>query len=349
MNWESRIVGADELRRYMPKRSAADFRSLVRALFAQQRTTWTMLREAVAELDEVQYKELYVRGAEVLAQFNPKRIVSTGANVEAAMIKGRPCFLCADNLPPEEMGVAFGDDLAVLCNPFPVLPRHLVISSRRHIPQEISGAGEHSFATMLDLARALGDEYFVLYNGPGCGASAPDHLHFQACERRLLPIIRDIEKWERQVSPDGSGIESFTLKNYRLNTLIARSIHREALAEWFEKSLELLAEVTGASTEPMLNVLATIDGERWTVISFPRSKHRPSCYYAEGEAKLTVSPAGIDLSGVLVVPQLDHFARISSEDVEKIYAEVTLEEERFNSWIQVLSGFGTHSSHNRTL
>src|SRR5215510_14054971 len=320
MSWEERIIGVDALRPYMSNESEPDFRGLVEGLARQQSETWPMLRDAVAGLARVEYKELSVRASEVLAQFNPQRIVSTAAKVDAAAIKRRPCFLCAENLPPEERGVAFGEDFVALYNPFPVLPRHLVITSRRHIPQAIEG----NFGTLLDLALDLGGEFFVVYNGAACGASAPDHLHFQACERKSPPIIREVETWERRSLSNDSGVETFTLKDYRLNALITRGNNRAALIEWFDMALRRLAEITGAESEPMINLVVTRDGDRWTVIVFPRGKHRPDRYFAEGDAKLTVSPAAIDLAGVLVVPQPDHFAKITERDVEEIYAEVTL-------------------------
>ena len=332
MSWQERVIGIEELRPYLLTKSEPDFRSLVEGLAEQQLATWPMLREAVAGLARVEYKKLSARGSEVLAQFNPQRIVSTAAKVDAAAIKQRPCFLCAENLPREERGIAFGEDFVALFNPFPVLPRHLVITSRRHIPQTIEG----NFGTLLDLARDLGGEFFAIYNGAACGASAPDHLHFQACERKSLPIIREIETWERRAVSNDSGIETFSLKDYRVNALIARGNDRGALTGWFEKSLRLLAELTGAESEPMINLVATRDGDRWTVIVFPRGKHRPDRYFAEGDAKLTVSPAAIDLSGVLVAPQPDHFARIMSRDVEEIYAEVTLGDKVFDALVASL-------------
>jgi hypothetical protein len=336
MSWEERVVGIEELRSHLPNKSTPDFRSLVEGLIDQQRATWPMLRDAVEGLAEVKYKQLSVKGSEVFAQFNPKRIVSTAATVDAATIKRRPCFLCPDNLPPEERGVEFGADFVALCNPFPVLPRHLVITSRQHIPQSIEG----NFGTMLDLARDSGESFFALYNGPACGASAPDHLHFQACERERLPIFRDIESWKRRVWPSDSGIEMFALEDYRLNALIIRGFQRDTLIRRFERALRLLAETTGAEAEPMVNLVATVNGNEWTVIVFPRSRHRPSCYDAEGDAKLTVSPAAIDLSGALVVPNPSHFDRIGSWDVEKIYTEVTLDRERFDSWLGKLTHKG---------
>ena len=330
MSWKERVVNIEELRPYLPNKSEPDFRGLVEGLAEQQLATWPMLRDAVAGLARVEYKRVRVRGSDVLAQFNPQRIVSTGAKVDAATIKQRPCFLCAENLPPEERGIAFGADFVALYNPFPVLPRHLVITSRRHIPQTIEG----NFGTLLDLALDLGGEFFVLYNGAACGASAPDHLHFQACARESAPIIPEIDTWVRRGLSKNSGVESFTLKDYRLNALVARGNDRLAVYEWFERALRRLAEITGAESEPMINLVVTRDGGRWTVIIFPRSKHRPDRYFADGDAKLTVSPAAIDLAGVLVVPQPDHFSKITSRDVEEIYAEVTLDNAVFDTWLR---------------
>jgi ATP adenylyltransferase/5',5'''-P-1,P-4-tetraphosphate phosphorylase II len=330
MSWKERVVDIEKLRPYLPNNSEPDFRGLVEGLAEQQLATWPMLRDAVAGLARVEYKKVRVRGSEVLAQFNPQRIVSTAAKVDAATIKQRPCFLCAENLPPEERGIAFGADFVALYNPFPVLPRHLVITSRRHIPQTIEG----NFGTLLDLALDLGGEFFVLYNGAACGASAPDHLHFQACVRESAPIIPEIDTWERRGLSKNSGVESFTLKDYRVNALVARGNDRLAVYEWFERALRCLAEITGAESEPMINLVVTRGGGRWTVIIFPRSKHRPDRYFADGDAKLTVSPAAIDLAGVLVVPQPDHFSKITSRDVEEIYAEVTLDGAVFDAWLR---------------
>src|SRR6266545_1600305 len=197
-------------------------------------------------------------------------------------------------------------------------------------PQGIEG----NFGTLLDLALDLGGEFFVVYNGAACGASAPDHLHFQACEGKSLPIIREVETWERRSLSNDSGVETFTLKDYRLNALITRGNNRAALIEWFDRALQRLAEITGAESEPMINLVVTRGGGRWTVIVFPRGKHRPDRYFAEGDAKLTVSPAAIDLAGVLVVPQPDHFAKITSRDAEEIYAEVTLNKTVFDTWLR---------------
>ncbi len=318
MTWDDRILGDADLKPFQQKEKS--FGARVRGLVAQQLETWPMLRDGTAGLAEVRYKKLSVRGSDVLAQFNPKRIISTTARVDSATIGQRPCFLCPANLPPEEKGIEFGEDLIVLCNPFPVLRDHLVATARRHIPQAIEG----NFSVLLDLSRELGEEWFTVYNGPKCGASAPDHLHFQACSREILPIINDIDRWDRKPFHTSSAVESFTLRKYRVNSIIGRSSERETLIGWFDGVLRRLAG--DGDEEPMINLIVTCDEKAvWTVIVFPRSRHRPSCYYAEGDAMLTVSPAAIDLGGVLVVPQADHFERISAQDVEQIYTEVTSE------------------------
>ncbi len=326
MSWERRLVSDVELSSFLPRQSALDFNSRIRALIAQQQKSWPLLRDAIAGLDEVEYKRFTIKGSHVLAQFNPNRIVSTTANIEETTIKQRPCFLCLESLPREERGIRFGDRLIVLCNPFPVLRNHLVISAREHVPQMIEG----NLVVLLDLTRELGDGWFALYNGPKCGASAPDHLHFQACSSEVLPIIREIDSWDRRTILKTAEIESFTLQSYRINVMVARGENGEVLMTFFDGMIKRLGELTGTAEEAMINLIVTFESGRWTVILFPRSKHRASSYYAEDESRLTVSPAAIDLSGVLVVPQPDHFARISADDIEQIFAEVTVEERSRN-------------------
>lgn len=331
-SWAGHLINDAALAPYFDS-EARDFHARVRALIQQQRTTWPALLSAVAALTRAQSKKFGVKGSEVFVQFNPARIVSTAAKVDAASIKERPCFLCAANLPAAEQGIAFGDEYVVLCNPFPVLKDHLVISARTHTPQAIHG----NFGALLDLTAGLGAEFFTLYNGPACGASAPDHLHFQACSRELLPVARDVEVWERRRVSREENCEVFTLPGYRLNLLVARGAGRAALVEWFERTLARLAAVTEAAAEPLLNLVVTYDAHGWTVYLYPRSKHRPACYFAEGEQKLTISPAGIDLSGVVVVPDPQHFARVTAGDIEAIYAEVTLDDVRFARLIEAVS------------
>ena len=326
MSWDERILSEAAL---LPFLTSNDLGARANRLLAQQQAVWPMLREAIAGFQQVEYKSFTIRGSEVLAQFNPKRIVSTGAKVDAASIKARPCFLCPDNLPTEERGLAYDDNLVVLCNPFPVLPKHLVIAARQHTPQTLAGHWDE----LLELARALGEEFFTLYNGPRCGASAPDHLHFQAAAAAWLPIWREVESWPLQRLKTEQTVEAFSFSSYRINVLGGRGRELSALQHWLERAVAALAELTRTAEEPLLNVLARFKAGHWTVLLLPRQRHRPSCYDAEDDARLMVSPAAIDLGGVMVVPRAEHFARINETALEQIYAEVTLRDEVFDEWL----------------
>ncbi len=320
MNWKSRILDNESLSAYTTN-PLTNWQSRIAALIAQQQAMWPMLRNATETLNQAEYKEFSVKGSKVLTQFNPARIVSTAAKVDAASIKARPCFLCAENLPAEEKGIPFGENYVILCNPFPVLKNHLVISEKSHTPQAILTR----FEDFLDLTEAVGDEYFTLYNGASCGASAPDHHHFQACSREAVPLFDEVEKWPHDYTQSDSSINAFSLHDYRLNILIARGRTKSVLSEWFRNSyVKLTNPGNPAPVEPMLNLVATFDAHGWTVYLFPRAKHRPSCYYAEGDEKLTISPAGIDLTGILVVPDPSHFSRITTSAIANIYQEITL-------------------------
>lgn len=339
MKWDDRLLRVEDLTAYVvppsggdasrpePPHESGTTNDLARALLRQQTATWPMLHDAVVSFDQARYERFPVKGSEVLAQFNPKRIVSAGAKVDAATIGQRACFLCPENLPAEEKGIPFGDCYVILCNPFPVLRDHLVIASRAHTPQAIEGhVGE-----LLNLTRELGQGWFTLYNGPRCGASAPDHLHFQACSSQAIPLFAEAGRFP--AGQTASGITLRTLEGYRLNLVAAQSADRDSLVAWFNCAVSALADVTETTEEPMLNLVAQYDGPQWTVFVFPRAKHRPDCYFAEGDAQLLVSPGAIDLAGVMVVPNPDHFAKITAEDLERIYAEVTLDDARFGQWL----------------
>jgi hypothetical protein len=308
-----------------PFRLKDGFAGRVDVLLKHQEATWQELREGIAALGRVELRDFTVKDSRVTTQFNPRRIVSTAARVDAASIGSRPCFLCAGNLPVEEKGIPFGERFVVLCNPFPVIRNHVVVASTAHVPQRIDG----NFGVLLDLTRELDRDYFTLYNGPACGASAPDHLHFQAGLQGQLAIQQEAGSWPFKTS---SGI-AVALSEYRVNVLVARSSKREELLTWFSEVYERLSLLTMVEPEPLLNLILTFGDGLWTVYFFPRLKHRPESYYAPVEQRLTVSPAAIDLAGLLVVPEAEHFARITASDIERIYAEVTLDKERFSQLI----------------
>lgn len=341
MTWETRIITETELSPYQLDPGATDLSSRIEALINHQRAHWPLLLEGIQGLAQASTKKIRLGSFDVLAQFNPKRITSTAAQVDKTSIRNRPCFLCDENLPPEEKGLAYGEELVILCNPFPIVNQHLSLVHQRHIEQAIAG----HFETMLDVARDLSPEFFALYNGPQCGASVPDHFHLQAGSREGLPLenhlalIREHSELgvrQREIFKADS-VELFVLENYHLNVLIYRSSNREGLIQWFYKTLDILAQITRVGSEPLINVIVASDDPGWTVYLFPRAKHRPTCYYAEGDAKLLVSPGATDLAGLLVVPVEEHFRRISSEAVKQIFSEVTLEPQVFSELSRRLS------------
>ena len=164
------------------------------SLLEHQKSTWRLLADAYESLDSARVRDISCGGFSASLQFNPKRIISTGASVDEESVRSRKCFLCPDNLPDEQEGVLFRDDFLVLCNPAPIFSRHFTISAVQHTPQEIG----KFIGTLLSLSKELSPEFTLFYNGPRCGASAPDHMHFQASPSRSIPVERDAERQAKE-------------------------------------------------------------------------------------------------------------------------------------------------------
>ena len=266
-------------------------------------------------LKGVKVKELDVDGMTVKVQFNPARIVSSSAKVDAKSLKERKCFLCGANRPEVQRGIEWGPDgkYIILINPFPIFPRHLTIPDQRHVDQLIYERVED----MMDLAHEL-DEYTVFYNGPKCGASAPDHMHFQAGNSDFLTIAPALEKAElKEVAKDGEA----TL--YLVDTLPLNAKDHKEGARLFKRLYDALPQKEG-ETEPMMNLLcyATPAGERLVVI--PRKQHRPSFYGMEGEGKMLLGPASVDMGGVFITPLEKDFVKLDADLVRTIVDELCL-------------------------
>ena len=292
-------------------------------LLQRQLADWETAGNNYAALAGVRVKELDVDGTLYKVQFNPARIVSSGAKVDAKSIKARKCFLCPVNLPPQQEGVPFAGHYSILVNPFPIFPRHLTIPETEHVDQRIATR----MGDMLQLAQALTD-YTIFYNGPRCGASAPDHAHFQAGNKGFMPIE---DTWRKQVAGKVGTLGQATL--YWLDdapraTLVIDSASADDAEALFRIIYQNMTIKPGEE-EPMMNVLCMCDGARWTVFVFPREKHRPACYTAEGEDNLLSSPASVDLGGVFITPVEKDFAKITAADVRQILSEVCLPPEAF--------------------
>lgn len=338
--WSERFLTAAEIEPLLPVGVVPRWPALVGALMNRQKQSWPLLREGLDDLSRVVVKEFALQGVRLLAQYNPRRLTSTTASVDDEAIRRRPCFLCPDALPPEEKALAYGRDFVILCNPFPILPGHLTIAHRRHIGQAVVGF----FDPLLDLAHDLSPDYVVLYNGPRCGASAPDHLHFQAARRGRLPLEERLEE-ASDIVLESETVALSLLTNYPATVLVLRGSDRATLHRWFTHVLECLGRLTHTEGEPLINLLVLDDHEptaestacQWTVAVFPRARHRPACFYAEGEERLLISPAALDLAGLVVVPRREDFERLTPGILADVFADVTLPTDAVQSLKECLS------------
>jgi len=279
-------------------------------LFDQQMRAWPQLAKGIEGLARATTRSVRIDWFDVFIRHIPHRVGSTTAAVDRESVAKRACFLCAKNLPSEEVGVRFDENFTIYCNPFPIVDRHLTIAHREHGAQRIA----NQFGSMLDIAEGL-PGYFVVYNGPECGASAPDHMHFQAGSRVLFPIEKDT-----------AGLTGVTVPNYARNVFILRGRDRSALIDRMDRAIGLLAEITGKHPEPMVNIAVFHERGEWVSYLFPRAKHRPEVFHT---GELTVSPASIDLCGIFVVPLARDFDRITGDAIAAIFREVTLPDDQF--------------------
>lgn len=276
------------------------------SFFERQLAVWPLAKKNFDALADVKVREFMIGNFPFRAQFNPGRMISTGAKMDAATIKVRKCFLCKENTPPEQIPVAVtgitGREYRLLVNPYPIFRRHLTIPAMDHTPQLILDR----FPDMLDFALKL-EGFTVFYNGPKCGATAPDHMHFQAGSRGLMPVENHLDAI-RDVTPSAVVIES--------NTIGA------AYDEFRDLYASLPLKEGG--TEPMMNILAWHEDGLFTTVVYPRKEHRPKCYFAEGEGQYLISPGSVDLGGVFIVPRETDFNRLTAEKICSILNEVML-------------------------
>jgi len=270
-------------------------KSKVNQLFQEQLSEWELAKNNYKALEQVKTKTLVVEGHPYKVQFNPARITSSAAKVDPKSIQERKCFLCAENRPQEQKGIPFNGRYTILVNPYPIFPRHLTIPSVEHTPQLIASR----FGDMLDLAQQL-DDYIIFFNGPKCGASAPDHFHFQAGNKGFLPIEK---------GKDWNG------------TIRIESENKEEMLDRFQQIYDSLP-LQPEDDEPMLNILTWHENGMWTTCLFLRKKHRPSCFFAEGDANLIITPASVELGGVFITPLEKDFEKITVENIAEILREI---------------------------
>ncbi|MCX5814405.1 MAG: DUF4922 domain-containing protein [Proteobacteria bacterium] len=291
-------------------------------LLSEQKDTWPDCRQGYAYLENIAVREIACNGFIIRVQHNPGRIKSTLADVEEKGIKERPCFLCLNNLPEEQKGIIYRNEYLILCNPAPVFPSHFTICHKEHRPQSIT---EHIDA-LLQLMVDLGSAWTVLYNGPKCGASAPDHLHFQAVRSGQMPIEKEIKETGRlKKITKVNGILLSRVRNVGREIIVAEGDNPVSLAAAFGIILSTLKIILSADVEPMINVAGFYSRKRLYIAIFPRAKHRPDAFFKEGDGRLMVSPAVVEMGGILVTPVEKDFEDMNASIAEDIFREVSLD------------------------
>lgn len=285
-------------------------------LFRSQLQDWELARTNYSALCNVKVREFAFDKFSVKVQFNPARMVSTGAKINRETIATRPCFLCEANRPAAQEKVLWGN-YELLVNPFPIFPEHYTIAHATHREQAILPF----ISDMVDLSRAL-PGMLVFYNGPRCGASAPDHMHFQAGTLDFLPIAGDYARmrYDRKRLAQTGTYAVYSLENYLRTVVCIESEKGDAVCAAFEWLYSILEP---QDNEPMMNVCCCYVEGKWLMFVFPRRAFRPWQYEAEGNEQLLVSPATVEMGGIMVVPVEEHFNRINREDIISIYSQVS--------------------------
>ena len=298
------------------------FTNTVNDFIASQLSEWELAKTNYEQLSRVRTKSVDFGNFEVLVQFNTERIRSTAAKVDSKSVETRPCFLCKVNRPAQQKDLPFDDNYTILVNPFPIFHRHLTITRNEHCDQHI----RNSFPDMLNLAGEL-PGYVVFYNGPECGASAPDHLHFQAGEKGFMPLEDDFlkRKFTERLSVK-SGIEIWLWTKYLRGILTLKGKEKNGLINAFEGFYRQISGIQPDKPEPMLNILAYSDQDGFIIHFIPRKVHRPVQFFNEGALQILVSPAAIDLGGVIITPREDDFNRLDRDEITDIFRQVCFDE-----------------------
>lgn len=337
--YKDRLRTMEILARQQASEGKADFahQTTLQRFFNHQLEKWDEVRMRYSQLRDVQVRELPCDNLMLKVQHNPSRIGSTGARIDAKSIGERPCFLCDKNRPAVQMAKVVDDKFNLLINPFPILREHYTIVQNKHKPQLILN-------NYAEIYRLLGlfPETMVFYNGPKCGASAPDHAHFQAGTSGVLPLQSE---WQR-LSRDLEMLISLDEGNYvaRVNgyicaAFVVRSNNEESGTQLFRSLYKSLPQKKD-ETEPMMNIVAWKDGDAFVVVVLPRGKHRPDCYYKEGEEKLLVSPGAIDMGGLLITPREEDFRKMTPTLAASILKECSLPDDRLEKVVLKLKAKG---------
>jgi SpoIID/LytB domain protein len=309
---------------------ALDESSLQR-FFDLQLDRWADADRRYRDLRRVETRELPIGASTIMAQWNPARIVSTGAKMDSKTLGERPCFLCVENRPKEQMKRVVDGKWELLVNPFPILPMHFTIPSLKHRPQAIKDSIGEMYRLLTDYPDLL-----VFYNGPKCGASAPDHAHLQAGTSGVVPLQKSWQRLSRDLTPVvtlSEDAEISIIADYPCPALLIRSTTKEAGDRLFRHLYAALPQRED-ETEPMMNILGWRRDDDYLLVVIPREKHRPDCYTAEGNSQFVVSPGALDMAGLMITPREEDFRRLTPELAISILREVALSDATFSDVVQ---------------
>ncbi len=302
-----------------------DLSEAAKTLFDLQCKDWKFCGDNYHQLKNVKVKEFRFGSYKIKGQFNPGRLISTSAKVDPKSIQERKCFLCEENLPPEQKGIIYKDSYWILVNPYPIFPTHFTLTNLKHQPQRIID----TFPDLLSFSKDLAKYYTVIYNGPRCGASAPDHLHFQAGNKYFMPIDDEADLLANEfgkVIIDNQDITALAVDDGLRKFILIESINKKLAIEFFDKFYKFYSELVNESQEPLQNIVCFYNDEfGWRIIIFLRSKHRSHHYFEQGENQTLVSPAAIDLGGVCIFPREEDFNKLNENLIREIFTEVFIE------------------------
>jgi hypothetical protein len=296
-------------------------------MYNQQRETWNMARNHYRQFELIERREIASGKFKFTLQHNPPRARTTCADLSKKVIETRRCFLCASNLPEDQKGFTILNKYLMLVNPFPIFNQHLTISDFNHIPQRI----ENRIIDMLEMTRLL-PTFTLFYNGPLCGASAPDHFHFQAAQKGVMPVDTEVDQLtpdQKKIIFDKEDFEAYSVLSYLRNCIVMESGWKEPIDYFFAQLIKKLPFNEDAG-EPLLNLIASHNEGIYRLIVFPRKAHRPSCYFREGSDRIIVSPASVEFGGIVVTPREEDFQKITLKDLEEIFEEVSLDSDFLN-------------------
>ena len=304
--------------------------SSISRFFNRQLEMWEDARHRFRDLKHVEVRQL---SDQLKVQFNPARIVSTGAKIDKHTLGERPCFLCERNRPKEQMTKQIDDHFQLLVNPFPILPVHFTIPATKHQPQSIY----RHYGEMHRLL-SLHSELMVFYNGPKCGASAPDHLHFQAGTSGVLPLQTNWQRLSRNLTDvislnDEEKIS--VLRDFLVPAFVIFSKSEDSDEELFHRLYRSMP-MRGDESEPMMNIIAWRKGDEFISVVIPREKHRPDAYFAEGEAQMMVSPGALDMAGLIITPREEDFSKINLDKATALLRECGISAEKMEAIVSNL-------------